>query len=80
MSGRWRIFFNQFASGGGRINMHFFVERPIGERLNARSDLCVFWWEPCQHPWHAIMALDPIVSRTSWGHSSVAPDNRHCKQ
>ena len=43
---------------GGRINMQFLLERQIGERLNACSDLCVFWQEPCQHATGGVPSLD----------------------
>ena len=63
----------------------FFLERPIGERLNAHSDFCVFWREPCQHTTHGVLSwrltcIHAIVSRSPWGHGSVAPDKRHCQQ
>ena len=48
----------------GRMNMQFFVERPIGERLNAHSDIFVcFWREPLstRHAWCAIVALDLYI-------------------
>ena len=70
---------------GGRINTQFLFEQLIGERLNAHSNFCVFWREPCQHATHAVPAwrltcIHAIVSRSPWVHGSVAPDKRHCQQ
>ena len=67
-----------------RINTIFWGERRIGEHLNAHSYFCVFW-EPCQHVTHGVPSwhltcIHAIVSRSPWGHGSVAPDLRHCQQ
>ena len=65
--------------------MQFWLERPIGELLNAHSDFCVFWREPCQHTMHAVPSwcltcIHAIVSRSPWVHGSVAPFKSHCQQ
>ena len=56
----------------------FFLERPIRECLNAHSNFCVFWREPCQHATHGVPSwrltcIHTIVSRSPWGHGLVAP-------
>ena len=70
---------------GGRKNTQFILELPIREHLNAYSNFCVFWREPCQHATHGVPSwhltcIHAIVSRSPWGHGSVAPDKRHCQQ
>ena len=60
---------------GGCINKQFLLERPIGEHLNAHSDFCVFWREPCH-----LTCIHTIVSWSPWVHDSVAPDKRHCQR
>ena len=85
--------FNPLTSLHQRPYKHaVFLERPIGERLNAHSDFCVFWREALstRHVCHAmpchampswrLTCIHAIPSRSPWVHGSVAPDKRHCKQ
>ena len=49
------------------------------------SDFCVGGREPYQHatrgvPLCGLTCIHAIVSLSPWGHGSVAPDRRHCKQ
>ena len=53
--------------------------------VSKRANVCVFWQKPCQHATHGVPSwrltcIHAIVSRSPWGHGSVAPDKRHCKQ
>ena len=56
---------------GRRINTQFFLERPIGERLNTHSD---FFYRG------AWLVYTQLFLGVPWVHGSVAPDKSHCQQ